>query len=74
MKISKRNSYKCDRCGSFKSREETASLSTYYQPIGLVGYKEGNLGVRHLCSKCKNEFEEYFEGFFTSLNRIINNK
>jgi len=74
VKISKNNLYKCDSCGIVTSREKTASLSVGYQPVGLVSYKKGNLGVRHLCSECKGDFEKHFESFFKSFNSIINER
>jgi hypothetical protein len=70
MKLTRNNWYKCDKCGENNTRERTASLSTNYQPTGLVEYKKGNLGVRHLCEDCKDEFESYFEAYFTALNKI----
>jgi hypothetical protein len=69
MKVA--NEYKCDSCGEIKKREEIASLSTTYQPIGLISYRDGtkNLGVRHLCGICKDEFDKHFKGFFTELKK-----
>jgi hypothetical protein len=70
MKLTRTNKYKCDNCGDLNNREDTASLSTNFQPLGFVKYKEGNLGVRHLCRKCKNDFESYFNAYFKALNEV----
>ena len=60
----------CDKCGNIHAKDEVASLSTQFQPTGLVGYKQGNMGVRHLCSHCKRTFEMAFKGFFTHYNKV----
>jgi tRNA(Ile2) C34 agmatinyltransferase TiaS len=62
--------YKCDKCGNIHNREEIASLSTCFQPSGLVDYKQGNMGVRHLCKPCKLQFESDFEDWFTNYNIV----
>ena len=62
--------YKCDKCGKALTRETTASLSTYYQPLGLVGYNEENMGVRHMCAPCKKNFAIAFKHYFTVYNQI----
>ena len=64
-----KNDYKCDTCGEVLDKENVASLSTCFSPTGIVGYKQGNMGVRHLCSYCKRTFEMAFKGFFTSYNK-----
>ena len=73
MKIKAKNSYMCDKCGQQHSKENIASLSTNYQPTGLVKYGEGNLGVRHLCINCKSIFEKAFKNFFSQYNKTNEN-
>ena len=73
MKLSgKPTEYQCDKCGTICSREEIASLSTFFQPGGLVDYRQGNMGVRHLCRTCKMQFEAEFEAWFTEYNFVKN--
>ena len=74
MKLIKNNMYICDRCGTQSLKENTASLSTNYQPTGLIKYKKGNLGVRHLCITCKPIFDMAFKSFFSNYNKIIKTK
>jgi tRNA(Ile2) C34 agmatinyltransferase TiaS len=64
--------YRCDKCGITCSREEIASLSTSFQPGGLVDYRQGNMGVRHLCESCKQQFEAEFKEWFTEYNFVVN--
>ena len=61
----KTTEYQCDKCGSIHSREHIASLSQYFQPGGIVKYKQGNIGVRHLCRPCKVQFEAEYKSWFT---------
>ena len=73
MKLSgKKTEYQCDKCGTTHSRKEIASLSTCFQPGGLVDYRQGNMGVRHLCQSCKTQFEAEFEAWFTNYNFVKN--
>ena len=73
MKLSgKPTEYQCDKCGSIHQREEIASLSQYFQPGGIVGYKQGNVGVRHLCQSCKTQFEAEYRAWFTNYNMVKN--
>lgn len=69
MKIG--NVYKCDKCGKALHRRNTATLSTFFQPLGMVGYGQGNLGARHLCSECKKKFEKAFTKYFPVHNQIL---
>jgi len=68
MKMKLKTEYKCDKCGEILEKEKTATLSTNFAPAGIVGYKQGNMGVRHMCSFCKRTFEMAFKGFFTAYN------
>jgi hypothetical protein len=71
MRVNTTNKYICDRCGEELSREKTATLSTNFAPTGLVGYKQGNMGARHMCSYCKRIFSMAFKGFFSHYNKIL---
>ena len=71
MKIKSENKYTCDKCGEKLLRSQVASLSTNFAPTGLVGYKQGNMGVRHLCSYCKKHFTMAFKGFFSNYNSVL---
>lgn len=73
MKLSgKPTEYQCDKCGSIHERKDIASLSQYFQPGGIIGYKQGNLGVRHLCQPCKTQFEAEYQAWFTNYNMVKN--
>jgi hypothetical protein len=65
------NQYNCDKCGDKLSKDRIATLSTNFTPTGLVGYKQGNLGVRHLCGYCKRTFKMAFKGFFSHYNEVL---
>ena len=65
------NKYTCDKCGEVLPKEKVATLSTNFTPTGIVGYKQGNMGVKHMCSYCKRTFEMAFKGFFSHYNKVI---
>ena len=59
--------YLCYKCGAMEKSEDIYSLSSYFQ-----GRHNGNLGVRHMCFKCHEDFLKQFEYYFTFLNTTIN--